>query len=138
MTNITEIREIRDKEKCDKCGGKCCRIYRVIFEGDSPLDYDWFWLWYNDWEREYKESWAASIPPLFDPILVHTPGNEHMIEELTAKGIDHLSCRYRGPRGCLIPRQGMPRRCREYMCDNPPSDPPPPLDTSLGGIAKIP
>ncbi|MCK9434982.1 MAG: hypothetical protein M0R32_09240 [Candidatus Cloacimonetes bacterium] len=109
--------DIIDAEKCRRCGGKCCRIYASVIDGGTrPLDV-WFEEWCESWDEQFIESGAFDVlPPQFEPLDVHRSGNEHMWDELIAKGIDPEACKYLGVNGCLLPRKNRPKACREYMC----------------------
>lgn len=102
--------EYSDPGRCARCGGKCCRIY---------IDCQWL-----PW-KHFIEEWVAlfhedpdqyGIDPLFDPVVVHKIGNEHMLDELKTTGVNPYACQYQGPEGCLITWDRRPEKCRSYRC----------------------
>lgn len=104
--------EYRDPERCTRCGGKCCRIY---------IDGQWepWKIFIEEWASTFHEdSEWYDVPPMFDPIIIHKNGNEYMIDELKARGINPYACQYLGPEGCLITWERRPKKCRTYRCEN--------------------
>jgi len=100
-------------DECQNCQGDCCTIYA---DNRRPPDIC-FEEWCEQWQQLFIQCGIdKTIAPLFDPLEVHLKGNEQMMFDLMAKGIDPDSCQYRGLNGCLIPRHLRPRLCREYVC----------------------
>jgi hypothetical protein len=107
----------KDTERCTKCGGKCCRIYLSCHEGGARPINTWFEEWVEQWDQEFEDCGiTAEYEPLFDPLVVHHGGNEHMIDELICKGIDPWGCKYLLKDGCMIPWEKRPNTCKEYRC----------------------
>ena len=120
QVDLSEVHEVIDQAKCTKCGGKCCKIYLASLEGGCRPPGTWFEEWVEEWDNEFKNTGATALmPPLFYPLVAHLSGNQWMLNELKARGIDPDSCVYRGPNGCLLPRKNRPKVCREYMCKEP-------------------
>lgn len=44
-------------------------------------------------------------------------GNEHLMKDLIAKGIDPYSCEYLGENGCKIPWEKRPWQCKTFKCE---------------------
>jgi hypothetical protein len=113
--------DVRCEEFCRKCGGRCCRIYTDCEKGGVyPSGQVWFEEWCEDFhdyttEDPYSQK-KYGVTPLFDPLLVHMGGNEHMCKELLEKGIDPGACQYLGKDGCIIPYDRRPIHCRQHYC----------------------
>lgn len=106
-------------EKCLSCDGQCCRIYLDSIDGGTRDSQVMFEEWCESWDQEFENAGAKlHVQPLFDPLVVHMVGNEHLKRELISKGIDPDSCQYRGPKGCLLPRNFRPTVCRQYVCQD--------------------
>jgi hypothetical protein len=104
-------------DKCRSCDGHCCKIYADHDHGGGRPWTVWFEEWCENWLAEFAATEADKrFVPLFDPLEVHMGGNEHMLADLRARGIDPDSCQYRGQSGCLLPREFRPKVCRLYVC----------------------
>ena len=104
----------RDTERCNKCGGKCCAIYKSSLNGGSyPEGMVWFEDWCNDF---HVKSETYGVEPLFDPLIAHQSCEEELRNELRSKGIDIYSCQYRGKKGCMILWDKRPKHCTTYRC----------------------
>ena len=115
---MSEVKDNVDREKCSRCGGECCRIYTRVLDGGVMPSEAWFEEWVGHWDEAFEASGAKLVAsPLFDPLLVHLAGNEGMLDDLTARGIDPHACQYLGKDGCLLPRGNRPRACREFLCE---------------------
>jgi len=79
------------KTECKKCGGTCC------FPGIEGLidgaDYLYIFWTVSKWERE--EIWKA----------------------LKKDNTGSKKCRFRGKKGCIIPKLSRPHACKTYYCD---------------------
>lgn len=106
-----------DPDKCSRCGGKCCLIYRSIFDGGGRPADCWFDEWVEQWDEEFNVTGANKISPLFDPLEVHMTGNEQLRNDLLSKGIDPDRCKYCGINGCILEWNLRPDVCRKYNCD---------------------
>lgn len=104
------ILDHRDDARCGSCGGKCCRIYLPENHG-GVMPSGQFLICGFDGFEEYAEwfhrkSVSYGVEALFDPLR---DGGRH----IPADG----SCQYRGPSGCIIPRERRPEQCLVYRCD---------------------
>ena len=107
----------KDVERCTVCGGRCCRIYLSCHDGGSRPETEWFNEWVMQWEAEFDYTGAnAKVKPNFDPLEVHSAGNEHMLEELKARWIDPDACKFLGKVGCLLDEEQKPSTCKEFRC----------------------
>lgn len=105
--------QYRNPETCRKCGGKCCKIYLAPEEGGTRNTEAWF----ADWCLGFHPNPDSyGVIPLFDPLVVHMTGNEHMLEDLKNRGIDPHSCQYLGKDGCMIQWDKRPLQCRTWKC----------------------
>lgn len=112
---ILPKQEHRNDERCTRCRGKCCLIYKSVLAGGA---YPEGQTWFEDWCTTFHESPASyGVEPHFDPLEVHRSGNEHMKDELLAKGINPDGCQYLGPTGCKIPWSKRPEHCKTYRCE---------------------
>jgi len=108
--------EHQDTNRCTECGGKCCRIYISCLDGGTMPETLYFDEWVTQWKWEFEDCGATEIEPLFDPLIVHLAGNEHMLKDLEKRGIDPCACQYLRKDGCSLPRDKMPNTCKEYRC----------------------
>lgn len=110
--------EHRDFERCKKCGGRCCLIYKGVNDDGSRPIITWFEEWVDSWDEEFEACGAtkSGIEPLFDPLVVHLGVNEYMLKDLKEEGIDPWKCKYCGKEGCLLPWEKRPKACRTYRC----------------------
>jgi hypothetical protein len=111
--------EYRNDILCSSCNEPCCEIY-----GKWRNTQEWF----EDWCLEFhghRDDWGKIIPNYFgegvvakfDPLVVFLTGNEHMIDELVAQGINPRFCEYwNKDTGCEIERKKRPTVCREFKC----------------------
>jgi len=106
----------QDTSRCTECGGQCCRIYLSCFDGGSRQPFVYFEEWVEQWNWEFEDCGATEFEALFDPLVVHLPGNEHMLRDLEKRGIDPHGCQYLSKKGCSLPRDKMPNSCKEYRC----------------------
>lgn len=106
--------EYRNKEKCDECGGKCCKIYNADGEEGTRTSS----INFEEWVDHFHPDRATyGVEPLFDPLVIHTPGHEKEYAELLANGIDPKRCEYSGPNGCLIHWDRRPMHCKMWKCE---------------------
>lgn len=121
LTSRIPVPEYRDDDRCTACGGKCCRIYASKANGGmwNPLLVEWS-LWVG---RFHKERERYGVSPRYDALALHLgalmDGEEEynrQKEELQERGIDPEYCEYCGPKGCIIPWEKRPERCKEYRC----------------------
>jgi hypothetical protein len=106
--------EHKASDRCTKCGGKCCLIYRsVLAGGQFPEGQTWFQEWCDDF---HKHPETYGVEPLFDPLEAHMTGKEDLREDLRKRGINPDACQYVGKQGCLIPWDKRPDHCKNYRC----------------------
>lgn len=107
--------EYSNPDVCKQCGGECCLIYLPIDMGGSyPSGQYWFEEWCFGF---HKNADQYGVEPLFDPLLVHMTGNEHMINDLAERGINAHACQYLTSTGCSIPWENRPVHCKTYACE---------------------
>ena len=106
--------QYKNQEKCRRCGGKCCKIYLTAEEGGTRSTEVWFEEWCINF---HSNSDSYDVIPLFNPLEVHMTGNEHMLEDLKAVGIDPNSCQYLGKDGCMIQWGKRPLQCKIWKCE---------------------
>jgi len=104
----------RNPSKCAACGGKCCKIYLPAEDGGAWNTTVYFEDWCMGFHPHPEE---YGISPLFDPLIVHLTGNEHLLKELREKDIDPDACQYLGKDGCMIPWDKRPLICRTWKCE---------------------
>ena len=69
----------RNLELCKQCGGLCCRLY-ALERWPRNRDLGSWLNWMHEDENEY------GVEPLFNPLQVFHPGNEHLRQELRVSG----------------------------------------------------
>jgi len=114
-----EMAAYRNVETCHTCPEekrrRCCRIYDNDDDGIRDKS-----VWFDEWCENFhtpQMRGSYGMEPLFDPLVVHMTGNEHMMRELEAKGVDPYACEYLGPSGCRIPWKKRPLICKLWKCD---------------------
>jgi hypothetical protein len=104
--------EIKDLAFCAKCGGKCCNS---IYGNKDRNPY----ASYQGWMTEFHDDREGyGVEPFFDPRTVLLNGNEHLLEQLEARGVNPYACEYKGVEGCIIEWSRRPRHCRTYACED--------------------
>ncbi len=99
--------------KCRECG-RCCMLF--VDQGDEGAmpsgimsRQEWF-------EQFHTGRHSYGVKPLFDAHLIHEPGNENAIAAVRSRGLNPDSCPYLGSKGCVIPWEKRPWRCKRYRC----------------------
>ena len=99
--------------KCAKCG-RCCMLF--VDQGDEGAMPSGVMTRQQWFEMFHVGRAGYGVQPLFDAHLIHEPGNERLKEEVRRCGLNPDSCPYLGEKGCIIPRERMPWRCKRYRC----------------------
>jgi len=103
------VEDHRDDERCARCGGGCCRIYLPERHGGTMPHGQFILAGFDDFqdyaEWFHRSSDSYGVKPLFNPL---DNGGRQIPED--------GSCQYRGPAGCIIPRENRPEQCKVYRC----------------------
>lgn len=90
-----------DPKRCKECG-ECCHIF------DGNRGYPFFKPTSETWKARFKESGADKFKPVYDTSL--------KASDLRKQGVNPNSCPYLGENGCILPRENVPKICKEYRC----------------------